>query len=415
LPPIVDAGNAASSAAASLRTPLLYDILAPASNVLDTLTLLTPAQYWGTFALGALIFFSPGLVRDFRRPRGFRAAGMIATCLRFIGGMVAIIGIMLIATRPMASLSLQDPDLVAVDFHSHTSASHDGRADFDAERNREWHQSSGFNVAYVTDHRTLAGAISAAERNPTLAGEGTTLLPGVELRDGDEHPLLLGVDPKRMKITSPDWRGAAVAPDGGPAPPILILTLPGNTSRVPQDENSGPIRLAAIEGSDGSPRGMAQAGRDRRVIFALADSLHLAIVSGSDNHGWGRAAPAWSVLRIPGWRALTPAALDIAIRQTLLSRAPGTTEIILRRSAAPPPSGKVESALSGPAVALSMLRTLNPRERVSWILWSWAAAFLSLIRARRNRRQLRTRIRERMRRTARRPLIDAAAAMGAAS
>ena len=111
---------------------------------------------------------------------------------------------------------------------------------------------------------------------------------------------------------------------------------------------------------------------------------------------------------------MTPAALDIAIRQTLLSRAPGKTEIILRRVAAPP-SGKVETALSGAAVGLSMLRTLNPRERVSWILWGWAAALLSLIRARRNRRQLRTRIRERMRRTARRPPIDAAAAMGAAS
>jgi len=414
LPPIVDLGEAHSPAAASLGTPLLYDILAPASNVLDTLTLLSPAQYWATFALCAMIFFTPGLVRDFRRPRGFSAARTTASCLRFIGGTVAVIGIMLLASRPMASLSLDDPDLIAVDFHSHTSASHDGRANFDAERNREWHQSSGFNVAYVTDHRTLAGAISAAERNPSLAGEGTTLLPGVELRDGDEHPLVLGVDPRRMKITSPDWRGAAVAADGGPAPPILILTLPGNTSRVPEGENSGPIRLAAIEASDGSPRGMAQAGRDRQVIFALADSLHLAIVSGSDNHGWGRAAPAWSVLRIPGWREMTPAALDIAIRQTLLSRAPGKTEIILRRVAAPP-SGKVETALSGAAVGLSMLRTLNPRERVSWILWGWAAALLSLIRARRNRRQLRTRIRERMRRTARRPPIDAAAAMGAAS
>jgi hypothetical protein len=29
--------------------------------------------------------------------------------------------------------------------------------------------------------------------------------------------------------------------------------------------------------------------------------------------------PAWSVLRIPGWRDLTPAALDIAIRLTIIS------------------------------------------------------------------------------------------------
>jgi hypothetical protein len=297
-----------------------------------------------------------------------------------------------------------------VDFHSHTSASHDGRSDFDAERNREWHQSSGFNAAYVTDHRTLDGALSAAERNPSLAGAGTTLLPGVELRDADQHPILLGVDPVRMKITSPDWQEAAVEADGGPVPPILILTMPGNIARVPIGEISGAIRLAGVEASDGAPRGMAQTERDRKEILALADKLHLALVAGSDNHGWGRAAPAWSVLRIPGWRGMTPGSLDIAIRATILARVPGTTEIIARRTAASP-SGKVETAVSGVAVGLSMLRTMNLRDRASWILWSWAGGLLSLIRARRNRRTLRIRVRERMRKTVRRPLIDAAAAL----
>jgi hypothetical protein len=202
--------------------------------------------------------------------------------------------------------------------------------------------------------------------------------------------------------------------DGGPVPPILILTLPGNIVRVPVNEYTGAIRLAAIEGSDGSPRGVAQTGIDRKGILALAGKLHLAVVAGSDNHGWGRAAPAWSVLRIPGWRDMTPGSLDIAIRRTILARVPGTAEIIAPRSAASP-SGKVEIALGGAAVALSMLRTMNLRERFSWILWSWAGGLLSLIRARRNRRQLRIRVRENMRKRARRPLIDAAAAMRAVS
>lgn len=314
----------------------------------------------------------------------------------------------------MAALTLRDPDLIAVDFHSHTSASHDGRSDFDAERNREWHESSGFNAAYITDHSTFAGALSAAEHNPSVAGAGTTLLPGVELRDGAEHPLLLGVDPRRMKITSPNWQEAAVKADGGPAPPILILTMPGDLARIPTDMSSGAIRLAAVEVSDGSPRGMAQTGTGRKDIITAAAKLHLALVAGSDNHGWGRAAPAWSVLRIPGWRRMTPGELDIAIRRTILARVPGTTETIARRTATPP-SGKMETALSGLAVGLSMLRTMNARERFSWILWSWAGGFLSLINARRNRRALRIRVRERMRKRVRRPLVDAAAAMQTAS
>ncbi len=407
LSPLVDLAQLQSSPAASLKTPLLYDILAPASNILDALTLLSPAQYWATFALCLAVFFAPGIVRDFRRG-AFSLVDTTFSSLRFIGGTVAIVGIMVVVWRPMASLSLNDPDFIAVDFHSHTSASHDGRPGFDAERNREWHRSSGFNAAYITDHRTFDGALSAAERNPTFAGAGTTLLLGVELRDGDEHPILIGVDPTRMKITSPDWQGAAVEADGGSVPPILLLTLPGNIVRVPVNEYTGAIRLGGIESSDGSPRGMAQTARDRKGIVALADRLHLALIAGSDNHGWGRTAPAWSVLRIPGWRKMTPPSLDIAIRRTILERVPGTAQVIARRTV-PSPSGRVEAALGGVAVGFLMLRTMNLRDRVSWIVWSWAGGFLSLVRARRNRRRLRIRIRENMKKRVRRPVIDAAA------
>jgi hypothetical protein len=111
---------------------------------------------------------------------------------------------------------------------------------------------------------------------------------------------------------------------------------------------------------------------------------------------------------------MAPGELDIAIRRTILTRVPGTTQTIARRTAMPA-SGEMGTALSGFAVGLSMLRTMNLRERLSWILWSWAGGLLSLINARRNRRQLRIRVRERMRKRARRPLIGAAAAMRAAS
>lgn len=413
LSPLVGVVPPHSPVAASLKTSFLYDILAPASNVLDTLTLLSPAQYWATFALCALVFFGPRIVRDLRRPRGFSFLSTIISCLRFVGGTVAIIGIMLVVRRPMASLSLQDPDLIAVDFHSHTSASHDGRSDFDAEKNREWHRSSGFNAAYVTDHRTFDGALDGAERNPSVAGDGMTLLPGVELRDGDEHPILLGANPIRTRITSADLEGAMVESDGSLVPPILLLTMPGNIVRVPPNEYTGPIRLAGIEISDGCPRGMAQTARDKKDILALADKLHLTPVAGSDNHGWGRVAPAWSVLRIPGWRSMTPASLDVAIRATILAR------VRYDRGDCPqnrrPAIGKNGSRagrccgrlIDAPHDESPRQAFLDPVEL--------GAALLSLVRARRTRRQLRIRVRETMRTRVPRPLIEAAAAVRVAS
>jgi hypothetical protein len=235
-----------------------------------------------------------------------------------------------------------------------------------------------------------------------------TLLSGVELRDGDEHPILLGADPNRTRLASADLEGALVKTDGGPVPPVLVLTMPGNIRQVPPSEYTGPIRLAGIEVSDGCPRGMAQTANDKRTILALAGQLQLAPVAGSDNHGWGRTAPAWSVLRIAGWQSMTPALLDIAIRRTILARSPGATAVIARRTVGPA-SGRIEAALGGVAVTVLMLRTMNLRERLSWILWSWAGALLSLVRARRTRRELRLRVRDAMRNRVPRPLIDAAA------
>ena len=410
LSPLVDVARPDAAVTATLNAPLVYHLLAPASNILDALTMLSPAQYWATFALCALLFIGGEIIGNVRRARYFCVWKASRTCVRFTGGTVAILGIMLLLSRPMTSLRVSDPDLIVVDFHSHTSASHDGRPGFDAERNREWHRAAGFNAVYITDHRTFDGALDGLRLNPPTAGDGTTILPGVELRDGPEHPILIGVDPKRMRINSPDWREAAVKADGAPVPPILILSLPGDLGRIPADENTGEIKLAAIEGADGSPRGIAQTTNDGKRIIALANRMGLALVSGSDNHGWAAAAPAWSVLRIPGWRALTPTALDTAIRRTIIARVPGSTQIISRRMA-PPATGRIGNALGGVVVAALMFRTMSPRDRLSWLAWSWGLALIPSISVRRRRRNLQVWRRARRRARARRPLIDAAAAM----
>ncbi len=406
LPPLVDPAHPGKLVAASLSRPLAYYIIAPVSNVLDALTLLSPAQYWTTFISFALAFLVLCARRHARSRNGFTIGKTIRALVGFTSGAVAVVGVALVAWRPMASLRLSDPDLITVDFHSHTSASHDGRSGFDAEKNREWHSSSGFNVVYVTDHRTFDGALDGAQQNPLTAGEWTTLLPGVELRDGDEHPILIGVDPKRMQITSPDWKEAAVAADGGPAPPLLLLSMPGDILRIPLDETAGPVRIAGIEVSDGSPRGIAQSSRDHEAIFALADKLHLAVVSASDNHGWGRTAPAWSVMRIPGWREMSPAQLDIAIRRTIISEGPRAIEVVARRTAATPTT-PASMVVGGVAVGMVMLRTMNPPERISWLVWSWGLCFVSLRQATRSRLRPRSRIPKR--RATPRPAVDAAA------
>ena len=397
LPPLVDSAHPSVKRVATLHKPVAYEVLAPLSDTLDTISLFSPAQCWITYGSYGLVFLFFRLRGRGKARHDFRFTKALRVFAVFTGGGLAVIGIALIARRPMAAIELADPNQIAIDFHSHTSASHDGRSDFDAESNREWHSSAGFNVAYVTDHRTFAGALEARLRNPTRAGDGTTLLPGVELRDGDEHPILIGVDPERMRITSPDWQQAAVAADGGPAPPILLLSLPGDVTRIPRDETDERIRLGGIEISDGSPRGMAQAERERATIIGISHRLRLALVVGSDNHGWGRTAPAWSVMQLPGWRAMTPAQLDVAIRQAMIARGPLALDVIARRTSRSPASF-VEGVTTGVAIPLVMLRTLSPLERASWLTWTWGLYGLSRLMAGANRRKQRVRIARRRRR-----------------
>ena len=106
LSPLVDVGHPEPGLAASLRTPIAYDLAAPASNVLDALTLLSPAQYWATFGLCAAIFIALWSYRRIRSRVPFAIAPLVRAALGFVGGAIAIVGIMLVPSRPMASLAL---------------------------------------------------------------------------------------------------------------------------------------------------------------------------------------------------------------------------------------------------------------------------------------------------------------------
>jgi NO-binding membrane sensor protein with MHYT domain len=109
---------------------------------------------------------------------------------------------------------------------------------------------------------------------------------------------------------------------------------------------------------------------------------------------------------------MSPSALDSAIRSTIIHGSNGSAMVIARRTVAPS-SGAVSSALGGFSVGLMILRTMNARERLSWIAWSWSVVLVSLVRARLNRRRLRLAVRRRLKHRERRPLVDVAAAIQA--
>jgi hypothetical protein len=132
--------------------------------------------------------------------------------------------------------------------------------------------------------------------------------------------------------------------------------------------------VQAMEIVDGSPRGLAQGRRDRDRIIHLADSLNLALVTGSDNHGWGRTAPGWTMLKIPGWRGMSTDSLSRRIEDVLRQLRREATRPVERRVA----GGQNPIALlfTAPLVTWRMFTTLSADERVMWLIWIWGVVLL---------------------------------------
>jgi hypothetical protein len=371
LSPVIDLETLAPVPGAHLTLGPGYLILAPICDVMDALTLLSVSQTIALLVSLAALFivwrelhwrrFGTTLLREMR------------FALLALAGLVLFYLVAIVAPRPMARLTLDDANALAVDVHSHTRFSHDGRSSFTPDANRAWHRDAGFDVAYITDHSRFAGAREAARRNPARAGDGLTSLPGIEYVANHDHLLTLGAsDSTAALLTGGPRRALAARSALSARDPVIVQTIPEHLDRLPAPDSAGLRGAIAIELSDGSPRGIEQSQRDRARIIHLADSLDLALVAGSDNHGWGRTAVAWSVMRIPGWRALSADSLGEAIAGRLHAARRHAVEVVARRS---PDAGQYGALVVAtlPAVGWNILRTMSPLERLSWIAWAWIA------------------------------------------
>ncbi|HKR07874.1 MAG TPA: hypothetical protein VJS39_01680, partial [Gemmatimonadaceae bacterium] len=345
-----------------------YKILAPICDTLDTISMFSLGQHIAFGITCVVLYAAWRFVRERERASLFActrceiaAAGMAVLALM----AVYVVGAMV--PRPTARLTLLSPDEIAIDFHSHTRYSWDGWSSFSPEASRRWHQASGFNVAYITDHSTFAGAEEAALVNPAHAGGGTVMLSGIEVRDRGNHLVVLGTDAR-------DWQSYTAGnlheltfkrevASRGSARPVVLFTLPGNL------KSESAMSVDAIELSDAAPRGLSQSDAQHGEILNIGGEQNKTLLASSNNHGWANASPAWSVMEIRDWRAMTPAELDVAIRRQILRDGSSAVRVIDRRT--PASVSTAGLALTVPIAVWRMLITMSWAERISWLIWIW--------------------------------------------
>ncbi len=381
--PVRDAATLGPIAEAALRRPLGYVLMAPVSDVLDLLTLLSLRQHIAlliTLLIGYAAWFAwRGRVTPVTVAPGRRAARIAARIGLAVLAVFGTYAVGVLLPRPMAALD-SAADVISVDFHSHTKYSHDGRPDWTPETVRDWHRDAGFTAAYISDHRTFEGARDAWANNPEFVGQGTVLLPAIEVVWKGEHVIVLDADRKYRGILTEtlrdiDERSVVLASAIPGNEPVIIETFPGDITRMIPASGPGTAGVRALELVDGAPKGLGQTRRERARIVHYADSLDLALVAGSDHHGWGHTATAWTLLYVPGWRNATPDQLSDVIAN-ILRRGGARSTHVVERYVADTESG-VKLVFTAPLVTWGMLRTLSPDERVVWIAWAIALALVA--------------------------------------
>lgn len=356
-----DVVTGATPPSVQLVLPSGYVLFSPLSRTLDAIGLLSVGEHIAVgvtaIALGLILF---GL-----RPRA--ALPLVVVAILYVCAAAL--------PRPMAKIVVADPNIVVADFHSHTNFSGDARKGFTPEENRAWHRGAGFNVAYISDHRTFGGAEAGLHANPARAGDGTVLLSAYEGRYLGTFEIFLSLTraDSALLLTPKRWLSDGKLQSG--RTPVSEVAMPGPLGDVQAEGRDNPPHFVAIELSDGGPRGFSQIDRDWLKIIRRADTLGLSLVSGSNNHGWGRVSPAWTLLQIPNWRAMTPDSLGAAIESTL--RTPGAVEVIARRR--PALASPVAMSMTAPVVIGQMLATLTPPERAVWLLWIWGLTLVVLM------------------------------------
>ena len=390
-PALQDAATASTVPSAHLHQPLGYLLGAPLFGIWDGLSLLTVSQHYAVLAtlIGLYVARRVYAVRTGRRELvadpataeevahpGFSVMLAALELAGAVGALIALLAFYAAAVflpRPMVGIRLDDPDLVAVDFHSHTNHSHDGWARFTAARNRAWHEGGGFDAAYVTDHYTWGGVDDAAPANPSRAGERTVLLSGMEVRLRNRHVNILGDRDRYVFALDSTWHhldpdSIAAARERGGEPATMLYTIPGRLDRIVPLGSGSPAGVVGVELSDGAPRGLEQLRAERAEILGLADSMDLAVVAGANLHGWGRTVAAWSVMRVPGWREMAPEELGGAIEAVLHRDRRGAVTVVERRM--PYHDGsRVGMAATVPWLLWEYVRMMTVAERGSWIAW----------------------------------------------
>ena len=412
--PLLDVAAGAPPVGVHIAYPLGHVLLAPLTLLADWLNG-SPARELKGFVVWLLAGFA--LVRLARRggraakgdqPSGWSSARReAAAALLGAAALGAYTAWGVLAPRPIPRLVAADPGLLIFDAHSHTAASHDGRAGFDVAANAAWHARAGFGAAFVTDHNT-ARAIRTALAEPARTGSAS--LPGIESSLSGLHLLVLGTSAEIPNAGPRDsWEatgrligmlasglvpgtGATAADSNAQAstpartapgaPPVLVASLPEYWQHHWGPDLGTLVRwgVRGFEIWTSSPRAMDFPEQLRREVISRCRLDGLAMFAATDMHGFGYSATAWNVTRVAAWRRMGAGELGAVLVAKFRREGPDANRVVVLRRWLP--ETRPEAIVAVPLNMVLILRTASPAHAAALLAWIWVVALLSGLRRR---------------------------------
>lgn len=348
LSPLIDAVTGSTPGDVDLERPVTYVLVAPLSNTLDALTFFSQSRAEWALAVWILALAAWGALRRSETPLTWRRRTTRALIGPGVVMLLAVAAVLL--PRPVPRLTTEGTvggggGGTVIDYHAHTSASHDGRPGWTLAKLAAWHERQGFDASYVTDHNVVYdGSL------PVPEGTSINLLPGVEWSVYGQHVVAIGpVEP----LPRDSFQGstarmirifAAIERQGG----LSIASLP-EYWRYHWDD-LGAFVLGGVDGFEivnCAPKALGFPSNLRRQVLTLAGSHDLMVVGASDNHGWGKVTCVWNV-SLPGAQGFH------------------TNRVFARPLALVQDGRAWGAAVSQPWF---MLRSLSWSERASWLTW----------------------------------------------
>lgn len=377
VPPLSDAATGEPVRWASLAFPWAHLLLTPWAALADLLTCNSLRQD-AAFLGWVLLLFILWRVGARRRWRSWRREAVLF--LGALGSLALFAAWAVYFPRAAARLELDDPSSAALDFHSHTNFSWDGVRGFSPERSALWHESAGYQGAFLTDHGNRRGVGAAHVADPRRLPE-FSFLEGEEIGLARSHILLLGPgrapDPKDF---AQDDMGLSLFLQAARRSPgvLTVMSLPEYWRHHWELglERFADAGVRGFEIVSGSPKALDFPSDKRRAVVELCRRRGLFMTGGSDNHGYARAACVWSVMSLPGWRSMDAPARERAVLESLARERFNAVQVLVRTRSEPAEGFAI--ILDTPRAAWTALRAFNGEQSVSLLLWIWLPFLIGL-------------------------------------